>query len=157
MHRDTHHLVHVGVAEGFALAELVAQGPEDDAAGGEDRVVEELVDDVDAGAGLLGPVGHDAGDDLAACGFGGGADGEEEGLGALDAGEDVGKGFGAEEEDGAKEGVGGLDEGVGDAEGGGFVFDGGHGLLDLGIGGFGFQEAEDLSALWSVWCFCRSQ
>lgn len=138
MHRDTHHLVHVSFAEGFALAELVAQGPEDDAAGREDRVVEELVDDVDAGAGLLGPVGHDAGDDLAACGFGGGADGEEEGLGALDAGEDVGEGFGAEEEDGADEGVGGLDEGVGDTKGGGFGFDGGHGLLDLGIGGFGF-------------------
>lgn len=138
MHRHADHLIHVGFAEGLALAELAAERPEDDAAGREDRVVEELVDDVDAGAGLLGPVGHDAGDDLAACGFGVGADGEEEGLGALDAGEDVGEGFGAEEEDGADEGVGGWDEGVGDAEGGGFVLDGGHGLLDLGIGGFGF-------------------
>lgn len=144
-------------AEGFALFEVVGERPEDDAARGEDRVVEELVDDVDARAGFLGPVGHDAGDDLAAGGFGGGADGEEEGFGALDAGEDVGEGFGAEEEDGAHERVGGLGEGVRDAEGGGFAFDGGEVRLDLGVGGFGFQEAEDLAALGCVWGFCGCQ
>jgi len=131
---------------------LGIESPGDDAAGREDGVVEELIDDVDCDAGLdVAPEGDDGGYDLGAGGGGGVADGGEAVFGALDVGEDVGKGFRADVAEGGDVGVcGGEDRGV---SGGGV--DGGKDGVDVGVGGFAFEEADELFRLGGVGCCWR--
>lgn len=68
---------------------MLDEGPFDDGHGGEDGVVKEFVDDVDADAWLVLPVLHHRGDDLAARLFGLGFESEQAIFAALNAGEHV--------------------------------------------------------------------
>lgn len=60
--------------------------------------------------------------------------------------QDVGEGFAAEVADGGYVGIGGRDVRVCDSERVGGLFDAGERDLDVGVGSFGAEEAEDLFA-----------
>lgn len=66
----------------------------------------------------------------------------------------MGERFGAEETDAGNVGVGRWDKRIGYVPGDGLILEKGNRLLDVGIGRFSAEEAEDFAALGGVWSFC---
>ena len=66
----------------------------------------------------------------------------------------MGEGFGAEKTDAGNIGVGRWDKRIGYIVGDGLVLERANSFLDVGIGSFGAEEAEDFAALSGVRSFC---